>query len=162
MRIWAAGKNLVRYGRFSLMPQVDPEVMRPIFKDAFAGWGVSSDDDVLALYKQGMGARGRGSLIFRYSPISSGSYFAGRIYAGPPRESFDHMDVLSCIRIDVFMPDEKGGLFDVVKNIVKNARIERVVISTDKIKEADADRLREFRGMRSTVHMQRYGLEPSL
>lgn len=155
MRIIKPIVNLMRYNTPKLMPQADVEFMRPIFENEFGQLSFYSPEDHLALWKPG-----KTSLRFQYSSDkSAASWVHGTIYAQEPRESFGEVDVVSFMRVEMLNPDEKGEIFDVIKNIVEKAGIEKVVANSSLgiHEEEYARRLQDIRGTRRLEHLK-YGL----
>ncbi len=141
--------NLFKYGSLNLIPQVDPEVMKPIFKAKISRLSFYSPEDYLTLQKTE-----KGNLIFQYSSSeypfmgSRGIRFNGIIYAREPGKDFGGVNVLSFMKMDIFSPDSKGEIFDVIKGIVEEAGIEKVVASSLGVRIEDAKRLCEIKGHR--------------
>lgn len=139
-------RNLIAYGTPSLRPQVDPDVMRPLFENSVKGLSFYSPKDHLALWKTR-----RNDLRFQYStgtweqlPV----WVYGVVHAQEPREGFGEVDVVSFMSVEMLKPDEQGEIFDAIKNIVNGAGIEKVVAASLGVDAKHAERLSEISGQR--------------
>ena len=150
--------NLIKYGTARLLPQIDPEVMRPIFERHIRKLSFYSPEDHLEVTK-----RTRKSLSFNYVPNPRRFvWFSGRIYAQVPRESFGDVDAVSYMNLRMLAMqtlnhDEREELFNAISGIVESAGIEKVIPGNPGVDAEDAQRVRGFKGHRRLEHLH-YGL----
>lgn len=154
MRIIKPVRNLLKYGSLSLMPQVNPDLMRPIFEDGLKQLSFYSPEDHLALWKTK-----KEDLRFQYSSEEQPfTRVSGAVYAQEPRKYFKDVDVVSFMSVDMLNPDKQGELFDALKSIVEGAGIEKIIAYSGLCVESeDAKRLYEIRSHRNFDNLK-YGL----
>ena len=152
-----SAKNFLKYGSFSIMPQVDPDLMRPLFEKSLRQLSFYSPKDSLVLRKTK-----KSDLRFKYSSEKQRFIWAGgAIYAQEPRKSFGDVDVVSFMGIESLNPDEQGEIFEALRKIAEGAGIEKVIAcSSFGVGLENAARLKSIRGQRRFEHLQ-YGLGPS-
>ena len=155
MGIIAPIKNLIKYGTTDLMPQVDPEVMEPIFKENFKKLSFYSPKYSLHLRKNQIE-----DMRFTYTSrdrnpsIDHSFVIAGTIYAQKPRTLFSEVDVVSFMKVDDFYGEEKyfKELADAIEGIAQKAGIEKVVAFTGwpNFKLEQTKRLLDIKGSRDS------------
>ncbi len=153
MRLIKPITNMIKYGSFNFMPQVDPDYMKPIFEDKFRQSGLYSPDDYVELWKTR-----KDDLRFHYvSNSNTDIVVGGAIYAQKPRSSFEDVDIISFMLIDMLTPDKDRKILDSLKNIVEDVGIERIVAYCSIwVNTEDAEYLNAIRGGRNPAHLK-YG-----
>jgi len=146
--------NLVRYGSLKILPQVDPDVMRPIFEEGIKKLSFYSPRDHLDLWKTR-----KEDLRFHYSSEQQKFvWFNGIIYAQEPRNSFGEVDVVSFMNLDMINPDKQMEVCDAIKSIAKSGGIEKIVACPGFGNDIEsARRLADYQGNRLFAQL-RYGL----
>ena len=115
-------KNLWKYHTNTFLPQVDPDVMGPIFEESLGKMPFySKKEDTLTFEKTSLY-----SLDFYYFSENRRLWIDGTIYAQKPRKDFDGVDLLSYMNIIKIEPDVDNKIIDVIADIVQSANIEKV------------------------------------
>ena len=137
--------NLAKYGSLTLLPQVDPDVMKPVFDRSIQKFSSYSPEDHLALWKTD-----KENLRFQYhSKRDSFVWFYGTVFACEPRKSFGNVDVVSFIEMNMVGPHEPLETCNVIQDIAKSAGVEKIVAFTGLgIEPAAARELANYRGHR--------------
>jgi len=153
MRIVKPIVNIIKYGSPVVMPQVDMDIMRPIFEESLKHIRRYCGENTLKLWKSA-----RENLIFDYNcKDGTQAWVTGAIYAMEPRANFQDIDILSFMEITNFKKDKEGWLYDAIQNIVETAGIERVIAESPDIDAEYARILERFKGQRLTAQLN-YGL----
>ena len=146
--------NLFRYGTMHLLPQVDPNFVRPIFEGSLRRVErLYPEDTHLKLSKPA-----RENLFFQYTGKNGElTWLSGAIYAKLPRQHFGGVDIISFMDIAVFQPGKLEFLLEAVRQIVKTAGIEHVIAERPDVDQRYVVALERLHGERLPTELK-YGI----